>query len=500
MPKIYIHLFKQQSLGVPKKEATKMKTKMKSGILMALLVVCGAFAGCTGDTTTETTPSDTTTTPDTTTNDTTTTDTTTTDTSSSDTSSSDTSSSDTSSSDTSDSSDSSDSSSSGGASVSTMDAEDGGYTYASNVDNHRSLMADICDIKAYANDGQWTAAKGVYTSGANAEKSDGSYRTLQGFASASGKNHGYDAYYNQSGSIDALIMDALEGTGDFEGASDTVRYQGIAKLTANMGMIAYTIHELNAAIIKADAGNFDNDSGAPHAWDEGWAFVHGPDENVGCSPVATLNKRGADFGTEHTTGMAETTYNIQQAMIAGLAELQAGTGNASAEVNTILKNVVIAYSQAILKYTSKMDNAENGAKYQAEAYAFWKTIEAYTAPHMHDGCYNMAIGHKVTMMGEIDASACDAFIWTNASQDPNGENDTCYNTVTHTVSTDATTKAGCDGYTSAYHQEDYAATLMNNVLDLTDATQLGTSYDVTAWLQPVWDHYGITAGEIGTYS
>ena len=75
-----------------------------------------------------------------------------------------------------------------------------------------------------------------------------------------------------TGSVGAHIMAAMDGTGDFEGTSDTVRYQGIAKLTVNMGMVAYTIHELNSAIAKADAGNVDNDSGAPHNWDEGWAF------------------------------------------------------------------------------------------------------------------------------------------------------------------------------------------------------------------------------------
>ena len=51
-----------------------------------------------------------------------------------------------------------------------MDAEDGGYTYASNVDNHRSLMADLCDIKAHAAASEWTAAKGIYTNGKNAER------------------------------------------------------------------------------------------------------------------------------------------------------------------------------------------------------------------------------------------------------------------------------------------------------------------------------------------
>ena len=384
--------------------------------------------------------------------------------------------------------------------ASTMDAADGGYTYASNVDNHRSLMKDLCDIKTAASAYDWTTAKDIYTNGKNAQKSDDSFRTLAGFAAAEGKNHNYDTYYNLTGSIGAHIMAALDGTGDFEGTSDTVRYQGVAKLTANMGMVGYTIHELNAAIAKADAGNVDDDSGAPHNWDEGWAFFHGPDEDNSCGPVATLNKRGADFGTE-TDGVSNTFIAIEDAMVAGLTALQAedSAGYTSA-ANTVVKNVITAYSQAVLKYTSKMDNADSGEKYQAEAYAFWKVMEAYSAPHMHDGCYNMAVGHKVMMMGEIDASTCDAFIWTNGSMDANGANDTCYNTVNHMVSTDATDKAGCDGYTSNYYQDNYAATLMNNVLDLTDATQLGTSYDVTAWLQPVWDHYGITSDDIGTYA
>ena len=186
-------------------------------------------------------------------------------------------------------------------------------------------------------------------------------------------------------------------------------------------------------------------------------------------------------------------------MVSGLAALQASDATGyNAAVDTVMKNVIITYSQADLKYTYKMDSNESAAKYQAEGYAFWKTIEAYAAPHMHDGCYNMAVGHKVMMMGEIDASACDAFIWTNASQDPNGTADTCYNTVNHMVSTDATNETQCDGYSSQYYMDNYAATMMNDVLDLTDATQLGTSYDVTAWLQPVWDHYGITSADIGS--
>ena len=69
----------------------------------------------------------------------------------------------------------------------------------------------------------------------------------------------------------------------------------------------------------------------------------------------------------------------------------------------------------------------------------------------NDGCYNMAV-HKVFMMGDINASACDSFMWTQH----NGEGDfMCYNTVTHQVSTDVSNETECDGYAAQYFQEGY---------------------------------------------
>ena len=342
-----------------------------------------------------------------------------------------------------------------------MDATDGGYTYASDVDNHRSLMKDLCDIKAAASsDGgyDFANAKDIYMNGKNAEKSDGSFRTLAGFAAAEGKNHGYDAYYDAAGSVDAHITAAMDGTGDFEGVSDTVRYQGIAKLTANMGMVAYTIHELNSAISKADSGNVDNDSGAPHNWDEGWAFFHGTDEDWGCSPAYVMKKRAADFGTE-TDGVSNALTASQTAMVDGLTALQAeDSAGYTAAADTVVKSVIITYSQAVLKYTSKMDSNDSAAKYQVEGYAFWKAIEAYSAAYTN-AC--IAVDDNVTYVGDSDETAC------------------------------------AEGETFEGH---YGANRINEILDLQDASQLGTSYDVTAHLEHVWAHYGITSDDIGTYS
>ena len=383
-----------------------------------------------------------------------------------------------------------------------MDASDGGYTYASDVDNHRSLMKDLCDIKTAASAFDWATAKDIYQNGKNAQKSDESYRTLAGFAAADGKNHGYDAYYNISGSVDSHIMAAMDGTGDFEGASDTVRYQGIAKLTVNMGMVAYTIHELNSAIAKADAGNVDNDSGAPHNWDEGWAFFHGPDEDYSCSPAKVMEKRAGDFGTTNADGVANTFVATEAAMVAGLAALQASdSAGYTAAADTVVKNLVITYSQAVLKYTSKMDSNTTAEKYQAEGYAFWKAIEAYVADHT-DACYNNQT-HGMAWIGAGDASSCDGFSWVES---PSSGEMVCYNMgAGHYVYAAATNETICNGFASVFpgsgmpgYYSNYGAAQMNGVLDLTDATQLGTSYDVSAWFTGVWAHYGITSADSGT--
>ena len=317
-----------------------------------------------------------------------------------------------------------------------LDDADGGYTYASNVDNHRMLMGDVCDIKDLSGAYDWDGVKDIYDDGKHAEKSDGSYRTLMGFADASGKNHAYDAYYGADGSWNDFVSAAIDGTGPFEGESDTVRDQAVEKGIQNGVMTAYAIHELNAAIIKAEAGNWGADD-AQHAWDEGWAFYHGPDDSNhdydGCGPYATAAKRGGNFGTGDATNIATLA-----AMNAGLTALQnedmQGVVDARDEV---LKNIVIVYSQASVRYASKMtDDLAAGDtsdydKHQAEGHAFYRVIEAYVAEYTSI-CYNM-VSHTVS--SDSSQASCEAYMYLEnytSANDPDGEEFTgCYNSVTH---------------------------------------------------------------------
>ncbi len=383
-----------------------------------------------------------------------------------------------------------------------LDTEDGGYEYASNVDNHRMLMGDVCDIKDLSGAYDWDGVKDIYENGEHAEKSDGSYRTLMGFADASGKNHAYDSYYGADGSWNDFVSAAIDGTGPFAGESDTVRDQATEKGIQNGVMTAYAIHELNAAIIKAEAGNWGPDD-AQHAWDEGWAFYHGPDDSDhdydGCGPYATADKRAGNFGTDNADGTAATNVATLAAMNAGLAAMQSEDMQGLVDArDEILKNIVIVYSQASVRYASKMtDDLAAGDtsdydKHQAEGHSFYRVIEAYVAEYTSI-CYNM-VSHTVS--SDSSQESCEGYAWYENYSMGGGQTYTgCYNIVSHQTTDDD--QPTCEAYG---WQANYYSDMIVAMFDLTNDGDASADYeaDIRAWLQPVWDHYGITASDIGT--
>ena len=383
-----------------------------------------------------------------------------------------------------------------------LDTEDGGYEYASNVDNHRMLMGDVCDIKDLSGAYDWDGVKDIYENGEHAEKSDGSYRTLMGFADASGKNHAYDSYYGADGSWNDFVSAAIDGTGPFAGESDTVRDQATEKGIQNGVMTAYAIHELNAAIIKAEAGNWGPND-AQHAWDEGWAFYHGPDDADhdydGCGPYATADKRAGNFGTANSDGTAATNVATLAAMNAGLTAMQSEDMQGLVDArDEILKNIVIVYSQASVRYASKMtDDLAAGDtsdydKHQAEGHSFYRVIEAYVAEYTSI-CYNM-VSHTVS--SDSSQESCEGYAWYENYSMGGGQTYTgCYNIVSHQTTDDD--QPTCEAYG---WQANYYSDMIVAMFDLTNDGDASADYeaDIRAWLQPVWDHYGITATDIGT--
>ena len=257
---------------------------------------------------------------------------------------------------------------------------DNGYEYASDVSSHRLVVDDICEINELlgADSIDFGAVKAIYVDGKNSVKSSGEVRTIGGFAAAEGKKHSHDDYYGAGGSLNDYVSAALDGTGMFEGESDSVRKQGVQKGIQNQTMIAWTVHELNSALGKATDGNLE---GAVHNWDEGWAFYHGASGS--CGPYGTGNKRGGNYGTLGADGeTAVANESILNAMIAGRDAILAGdVAGATEAANSVIRAVTIIYSQATMRYATKVEgDIANGdlAKarvHQAEGLSFWRVLE-----------------------------------------------------------------------------------------------------------------------------
>ena len=261
----------------------------------------------------------------------------------------------------------------------------GAYRPLSDVSAHSRVTLDVCAINdALPTDSpiDYDRVEEIYTEGGASLSGDGSARTLAGFARAARDEeiwNDYAEYYGDPNWLDSYVMSALRGSGDFAGEPDLVRRQAIQKGVQNQIMIAWTLHELVAALEKAADGSFDVDSGAPHNWDEGWAFYHGaaPD----CAPYSTADKRGANFATGTSVNDA-----LAAAFTRGVEALAAGDAAAArAEYEEIVRRITVTYLQAAIRYAHQMDAALADGDdalariAQAEGGGFWRVIEPLAA-------------------------------------------------------------------------------------------------------------------------
>lgn len=166
-----------------------------------------------------------------------------------------------------------------------------GYRAVSQVNDHNALPRDIGDIHALLSvidDGQqidFAAIQAIYEQGKNSIKAKGSVRTIAAFVdgvdgSKPEKNFenlfpvAFD-YFGQPGFLEDFLGSAIRGEGRFAAASDKARAEAI-KAGLYTALAYWVRFELRYSAYKAQAGNFACPKGAPHNWDEGFAFYYGP--------------------------------------------------------------------------------------------------------------------------------------------------------------------------------------------------------------------------------
>lgn len=260
----------------------------------------------------------------------------------------------------------------------------GGYQPVSDVSQHARMSADVCDINALldAESIDFTTIDAIYRSGRHSKEGDGSMRTLGTFARAPRSTENLLGRYERhldTGWLDVFASAAIRGTGAFAGEADLVRRQGVQKAARDQVLVAWTVHELDAAVDKASRNDFAADTGAPHNWDEARAYYHG--QRPECAPYATADERGREFGTA-----SAVNDGILSAMKLGLSALQARNSSGAAQArDEVVRHLTITYIQSAIKYSAMVDAAliqgkmKDGRIFQAEGWAYFRVIEPLIA-------------------------------------------------------------------------------------------------------------------------
>jgi hypothetical protein len=255
----------------------------------------------------------------------------------------------------------------------------------SDVAGHARMSLDLCEINRLLDSrpADFAGVAAIYRSGKFSDESEGVKRTLGKSASesrAAEDTLGRYERYLGVGWLNAFVGDALDGVGAFAGASETVRREAVRIGVRDQIMVAWTFHELDAAVEKAAKGSFTKKSGAPHNWDEVWAYYHG--EKPECSPFTTAGARGEEFGVG-------TLINrrLLLSMKDGLKALVDSKSATSARKirDDVMRDVTITYAQSVIKSAAEIDaalaqgKADEARLRQAEGWAYYRVIEPLIA-------------------------------------------------------------------------------------------------------------------------
>jgi low iron-inducible protein len=260
----------------------------------------------------------------------------------------------------------------------------GGYQPVSDVAQHAKMSADVCDINALldASPIDFAALGAIYRDGRYSSETAESKRTLGKFAREPRSTEDllgrYERYLGAAW-LDAFTSAAIDGSGPFASEADLVRRQGVQKGVRNQILVAWALHELDAAVDKAGKASFVKKTGAPHNWDEAWAYYRG--EKPECAAYATADERGKEFGTGSAVNEA-----ILAAMNQGLKALLAKSTTGAAKArDEVARQITITYVQSAIKYAAEVDaalaqgKADEARVWQAEGWAYFRVIEPLIA-------------------------------------------------------------------------------------------------------------------------
>jgi len=262
------------------------------------------------------------------------------------------------------------------------------YQTVGNVDIYFAMGADLRDIRTImqpATQGlpvDWPAASAIYEQGKNQKRADGSVRSLASVANTDvyAMFPNGAAVYGSADFINDIVRGGLTGTGRGADLSDDARRDLVDKGIL-MLMYGKALQELEAAKARIAQGNRDDATGAPHAVDEAWAAILGPQDNAGGYSVGLIGTalgRESNFGLQNKIAVpleTEFTKALDAARKGDAAAFDAAHAQISGYLNTI-------FYLGTLRYTTELVNDQTPQARQVhlvEGGTFFQAIRALVA-------------------------------------------------------------------------------------------------------------------------
>ena len=291
-------------------------------------------------------------------------------------------------------------------------------SYAPYTDIAPHAAIDL-DMRAFSDRMQaedWDGAWEIYDQGGNSVKGDG-FRTLRGFSKDLSGEPTYDEFLAYHGNakyaddyVRAVMWDRLsdDSTAKLDPrpelfATNTLTwdmaFQMALKAAQYQSTWMYSLHELYSALGKCEAGDVGPE-GAPHAWDEGWAFYVGSIPGETGSPFGSLSYALPDKrcnawnycaddagrpGWREAGDGANSDVNARMLRLyrAGLAAVRDETRCAEARtyVDKILVQMTFPLMQGAMRYAYRADPQGEGTALGTASLGHgktWAELHAFT--------------------------------------------------------------------------------------------------------------------------
>jgi len=248
-----------------------------------------------------------------------------------------------------------------------------GYSPSTNVFQQAKIDLDIQQIEIMASLEKYSIASHIYNFGRNSIIDETKFRSLKSFATDPNRMkveplfQQFQDYHNQKNYADNIVQQTLDGEGKWNNATPQQRTEIIVTTIKAQIMFMYILSEMQDAVSDCDMGDFNDNAGGAHSWDEVAAYMIGSLEDVktgggddtedGQMFWNLANTLCEEFDTCNKNGYSILNAEIENLLYAGKAELNSyDCTNMYHTIKKLTNMLIIPLIQSVFRYAVILDS------------------------------------------------------------------------------------------------------------------------------------------------